>query len=188
MVPWGTLCDQFPQSRLLHCCLHFSRCFQLTPIIFTYSHSEVPTTYHRWHWRRKCHYTVQCSEGRGATGGSVTFACAGQKLVYTNSMLDLEILTKKLCTLLCLLSGQRAQAIPALTLDMCYRNPEATEYILYIDRIMKTSKPGHHVKPMELRPKENIALFPAHRDTQWTGLGHTWNVFFNVVYRRDLLY
>ena len=69
-----------------------------------------------------------------------------------NEKLDLEILTntKKLCTLLCLLSGQRAQAIPALTLDMCYRNPEGTEYVLYIDRIMKTSKPGHHVKPIEL--------------------------------------
>ena len=67
-----------------------------------------------------------------------------------NEHLLLEDLTKKLCTLLCLLSGQRAQAIPALTLNMCYRDPISAEYILYVDKIMKTSTPNNHVQPLEL--------------------------------------
>ena len=72
------------------------------------------------------------------------------KSLGDNTELELEMLTKKLCTLLCLLSGQRAQAIPALTLDMCYRDPVGSEYVIYVDRVMKTTKPGHHVKPLEL--------------------------------------
>ena len=67
-----------------------------------------------------------------------------------NEHLLLEELTKKLCTLLCLLSGQRAQAIPALSLSMCHRDPYSKEYTLYIDRVMKTSTPNNHVKPVVL--------------------------------------
>lgn len=42
-----------------------------------------------------------------------------------NKELSLEMLTKKLCTLLCLLSGQRSQAIPVLNIGYMH-NDEST--------------------------------------------------------------
>ena len=67
-----------------------------------------------------------------------------------NEHLDLEMLTKKMATLLCLLSAQRVQTIGALRLDYCQRSEEAI--IFYIASILKTTKPGKHQDPIQFRP------------------------------------
>ncbi|XP_057294577.1 uncharacterized protein LOC130623096 [Hydractinia symbiolongicarpus] len=64
-----------------------------------------------------------------------------------NQHLELEFLTKKLATLLCLLSGQRAQTIGALKVNFCHRSSDM--YTFYISTIMKTTKPGKHQEPLQ---------------------------------------
>ena len=67
-----------------------------------------------------------------------------------NKFLDLELLVKKLVTLLCLLSAQRAQTITALRMDFCHKSEEAITF--YIPSILKTTKPGKHQEPLIFRP------------------------------------
>ena len=66
----------------------------------------------------------------------------------SNEDLLLEVLTKKLVTLLCLLSGSRAQMIPALDLHQMHIDP-SYRYVFNIRQIIKTSKPGRHIAPLE---------------------------------------
>ncbi len=66
-----------------------------------------------------------------------------------NADLLLEVLTKKLCTLLCLLSGNRAQVVPALGLNQCYIDPKGDRFVFNIRQIMKTSTPYRHMEPLE---------------------------------------
>ena len=55
-----------------------------------------------------------------------------------NNLLSMDLFTKKLCTLLCLLIGQRSQTISSLKLD---RSALAHEtYTFYIDTIQKINK------------------------------------------------
>ena len=54
----------------------------------------------------------------------------------------MDLLTKKLCTLLCLLSGQRSQTISSLKLDRSVLAHGI--YTFYIDTIQKTTMPGRH--------------------------------------------
>jgi len=62
-----------------------------------------------------------------------------------NKQLDLEILTKKLVTLLALLSGQRAQTINALNLN--WHHTTGNQHTFYISKILKTTKPCKHQQP-----------------------------------------
>ena len=64
-----------------------------------------------------------------------------------NSSLTLELLTKKLVMLLCLLSGQRSQSIHAIQTN--YMKFTNNKYICYIPKVLKTSKPGKHQEPLE---------------------------------------
>jgi len=74
-----------------------------------------------------------------------------------NRMLSLEILTKKLCTMLCLLSGQRSQSIGQLKLDKSAYSIETMTF--YFDTILKTSRPGKHQQPLIFKAfKENENL------------------------------
>ena len=66
-----------------------------------------------------------------------------------NKFLDMEFLIKKLATLLCLLSAQRAQTIGALRLDFCHRSDNAITF--YIPSVLKTTKPGKHQEPLIFR-------------------------------------
>ena len=66
-----------------------------------------------------------------------------------NKDLLLEMLTKKLCTLLCLLSGQRSQSMHVLKVKKSVYNHGT--YAFYIDKVIKTTKPGNHQKPLEFR-------------------------------------
>ena len=64
-----------------------------------------------------------------------------------NSSLLLEDLTKKLCTLLCLLSSQRCQTIASL--DLNFSDPSSKKFTFAINKVMKTTKPGKHQQPIE---------------------------------------
>lgn len=63
-----------------------------------------------------------------------------------NKNLELELLTKKLATLLCLLSGQRAQTIGALSLNHHHGTKE--QHVFYIPKILKTTRPNNHQEPL----------------------------------------
>jgi hypothetical protein len=68
----------------------------------------------------------------------------------SNKDLSLEVHTKKLVTLLCLLSGSRAQVVPALDLNNVFIDP-SFRYVFNIRQLIKTSKPGRHIAPLEFR-------------------------------------
>ena len=59
-------------------------------------------------------------------------------------MVDLK---GKLCTLLCLLNGQRAQLAPAL--DTRFMVAETSRYIFDMRKILKPTKPSKHIPPLE---------------------------------------
>ena len=60
----------------------------------------------------------------------------------TNKYLSLELPTKKLCTLLCFLSGQRSQSIWKLKIDKSVVLHGT--YTFYFDTVLKTTKPANH--------------------------------------------
>ena len=64
-----------------------------------------------------------------------------------DKFLLLELLTKKLLTLLCLLSEERLQSLQASTLSKS--NLSNGAYTFYFDKVLKTTKPGKHQKPLE---------------------------------------
>ena len=66
-----------------------------------------------------------------------------------NNELLLEQLTKKLCTLLALLSGTRAQAIGNLDLKFYHLDPSQKQLMFYIPKVLKNTKPNHHQPPLE---------------------------------------
>ena len=73
----------------------------------------------------------------------------------------LKILTKKLCTLLCLLSWQRSQLLQTLKLEtLLFSNGR---YIIYLDRVIITTRPGHHQQRLEYREiPQNKKICAAH--------------------------
>lgn len=58
----------------------------------------------------------------------------------------LEEITLKLTTLLCILSGQRAQAIAKLSLS--HMHQDETSFTFYIPTVLKTSTPTFHQRPL----------------------------------------
>ena len=69
-----------------------------------------------------------------------------------NESLMLELLSKKLCTLLCILSGQRAQTITALRKDFMHKCPRSGKITFAIPSVLKHTKPGKHQDPLEFFP------------------------------------
>ena len=63
-----------------------------------------------------------------------------------NNLLSMDLLTKKLCTFLCLLSGQRSQTISRFKVDRSVLAHGT--YTFYIDAIQKTLRPGRHQPPL----------------------------------------
>ena len=68
----------------------------------------------------------------------------------------LKQLSTKLCFLILLLSGQCIQTFQALNIDYTYL--EETKRTLYINKILKTSKPGRHKTHVEFKCYNNINL------------------------------
>ena len=63
----------------------------------------------------------------------------------TNKDLLLEFVTKKLCTLLCFLSGQRNQSIGKLNDKLMLSHGT---YSFYFDTVLRTTKPGNRRHPL----------------------------------------
>ena len=78
------------------------------------------------------------------------------KSLPEDNALDLEMLTKKLATLLCFLSGQRAQTITALSLEFCHR--EKLSVTFYIASILKNTRPGKHQQPLVFQKFEESKI------------------------------
>ena len=64
-----------------------------------------------------------------------------------NEQLNLEVLTKKLATLLCLLRGQRPQSIQKAHFDYASFQNGRCEF--YIPKVLKTSRLGRHQEPLK---------------------------------------
>ena len=84
-----------------------------------------------------------------------------QHLKTMGPVLDLKLrtLTLKLTMLLCLLTGQRCQTITKLDTQSMQILPD--RYIFTIREVLKTSKPGRHMEPLELvayKPEENLCV------------------------------
>ena len=76
-----------------------------------------------------------------------------------NNLISMDLLTKNLCTLLCLLSGQRSQTISSLKKDRSVLAHGACTF--YIDTIQKTTRPGRHQPPLvfqSFEPNEKLCI------------------------------
>ena len=71
----------------------------------------------------------------------------------------MDLLIKKLCTLLCLLSGQRSQTVSSLKVDRSVLVHGT--YTFYIDRIQKSTRPGRHQPSLvfqSFQPNEKLFI------------------------------
>ena len=68
----------------------------------------------------------------------------------------LKQLTHKLTVLLCLLTGQRLQTLVAL--ETCHMDLHPDKCVFYIQRVLKTTKPGRHIAPIVLNKYDNREL------------------------------
>ena len=76
-----------------------------------------------------------------------------------NNLLSMDLLTKTLCTLLCLLSGQRSQTIGSLKVDRSLLAHET--HTFYIDTSQKTTRPGTDQPPLVFQlfePNEKLCI------------------------------
>ena len=80
---------------------------------------------------------------------TVTYDLAKVLQFISNSYSEtsLEFLTKKLATLMCILSGQRSQTMSLLNIN--YMHLDESHCIFYIASLLKTTRPGFHQHPLE---------------------------------------
>ena len=81
-----------------------------------------------------------------------TFIKSKQTLTYC----ELKTLSHRLATLLCLTTGQRDQTIKCLNLD--YIKISSDKVVLLVPETLKTTRPGHHLPPTELKTFKDIEL------------------------------
>ena len=75
------------------------------------------------------------------------FTFIKSKQTLTNC--DLKTLSHRLAILLCLTTGQRYQTIKFLNLD-CIKI-SSDKVVLFVPETLKTTRPGHHLPPIELK-------------------------------------
>ena len=88
------------------------------------------------------------------------------KLISPAHELSLKQLTLKLVVLLALITGQRVQTLHMFNLE----NMQKTEkcYVFFIEKLMKTTKPGKHIEPIRLfKFSENPSLCVYHYLTEY---------------------
>ena len=69
---------------------------------------------------------------------------------------DLKTLSHRLAILLCLTTGQRDQTIKYLNLD-CIKI-SSDKVLLFVPETLKTTRPGHHLPPIELKTFKDSEL------------------------------
>ena len=75
-----------------------------------------------------------------------------------NQKLSLKELTLKTVMLVTLISGQRAQSISELDLELCHKNE--TRYIFHYNSNLKTSKPGNYNFSIEVNKFTQPVICP----------------------------
>ena len=76
-----------------------------------------------------------------------------------NSLLSMNLLTKTLCTLLSLLSGQHSQTISSIKIDRSVLAHRTNTF--YIDTVQKTTRPGRHPPSLVFQssePNEKLSI------------------------------
>ena len=69
---------------------------------------------------------------------------------------DLKTLSHRLAIILCLTTSQRAQTIKCLNLD--YITISSDKVLLFMPETLKTTRPGHHLPPIELKTFKDSEL------------------------------
>ena len=69
---------------------------------------------------------------------------------------DLKTLSHRLAIILCLTTGQRDQTIKCLNLD--YITISSDKVLLFMPETLKTTRPGHHLPPIELKTFKDSEL------------------------------
>ena len=75
----------------------------------------------------------------------------------SNQNCDLKTLSHRLAILLCLTTGQRDQTIKCLNLD--YIKISSDKVVLFVSETLKTTRPGHHLPPIELKTFKDSELY-----------------------------
>ena len=68
----------------------------------------------------------------------------------------LKTLSHRLAIFLCLITGQRDQTIKCLNLD--YIKISSDKVVLFVPETLKTTRPGHHLPPIELKTLRDSEL------------------------------
>ena len=77
-----------------------------------------------------------------------------------------KMLTFRLLTLFCLLSGQRDQTFAAI--DIRLMDVSDDRVVCYIDQVLKTTRPGFHQSPLDFRAfPDSKAIFPVFNTQQY---------------------
>ena len=102
-----------------------------------------------------------------------------------SSETSLELTSKILATMMCLLSGQRSQTLASLSTDCMYLNNSGC--VFYISKLLKTSRPKSHQQPIEFKAYPHdvslcvVALIKLYLD-KTAALRHDQNSMFFIRY------
>ena len=101
-------------------------------------------------------FNIRPALPRYVTTWNVTkvFTFIKSKPIPTNC--DLKTLSHTLAILLCLKTGQRYQTIKCLNLDCVKISRD--KVVFFVSETLKTTRPGHHVPPIELKTFKNSEL------------------------------
>ena len=102
-----------------------------------------------------------------------------------NVLFPVELTSKILATIMCLLSGQRSQTLVSLSTDFTYLNNSGC--VFYISKLLKTSRPKSHQQPIEFKAYPHdvslyvVALIKLYHD-KTAVLKHDVNSMFFISY------
>ena len=101
-------------------------------------------------------FNIRPASPRYVTTWDVTkvFTFIKSKPALTNC--DLKTLSHRLAIILCLTTGQRDQTIKCLNLD--YITISSDKVLLFMPETLKTTRPGHHLPPIELKTFKDSEL------------------------------
>ena len=106
-------------------------------------------------------FNIRPALPRYVTAWDVTKVLTFIKSKPTLTNCDLKTLSHRQAILLCLTTGQRDQTIKCLNLD--YIKISSDNVVLFVPETLKTTRPGHHLPPTELKTfKDNELCVIAH--------------------------
>ena len=101
-------------------------------------------------------FNIRPALPRYVTAWDVTKVFTFIKSKPTPTNCDMKTLSHRLAILLCLTTGQRDQTIKCLNLD-CIKI-SSDKVVLFVPETLKTTRPGHHLPPIELKTFKDCEL------------------------------